>query len=292
MKSVRLSVTYPLYCVLLEKTKRFVNSKGQSRFAPGDLFHGVLDVCPEYGAIPAGVYGRHEETIFDHGRFYADLNQLMSSIKASKSWNERRALSRLKKILNQYLGEPPKTFLWNGKVYTPQSFFAENVKLPWADYRLVTSFADAPFHTFTELKVPDNWAHHTNYFNVPLDEFYTSLKSAVQSGFSVAMDIDNTEPSYKETGRYGIVPDFDIPAANINQAARELRFSNGSTTDDHLVQIVGYKNFGGEDWFLVKDSAQSIWKKGSEGYIFLHSSYVKLKVLAFLVHKDALPKGW
>src|SRR5947207_79646 len=40
MEPVRLSVIYPLYCIFLEKTKRLVQTKGESRFAPGDLFHG------------------------------------------------------------------------------------------------------------------------------------------------------------------------------------------------------------------------------------------------------------
>jgi hypothetical protein len=33
---------------------------------------------------------------------------------------------------------------------------------------MLTSFESAPFNTFTELKVPDNWRHNTNFFNIPL----------------------------------------------------------------------------------------------------------------------------
>ncbi|MCU0412350.1 MAG: hypothetical protein MUF82_07455, partial [Bacteroidetes bacterium] len=35
MEPVRLSVVYPMYCVFLEKAKRFVETKGSSRLSPG-----------------------------------------------------------------------------------------------------------------------------------------------------------------------------------------------------------------------------------------------------------------
>ena len=68
-----------------------------------------------------------------------------------------------------------------------------------------------------------------------------------------------------------------------------MRFNNGTTTDDHLAQIVGYKKFGQEEWFLVRDSLPTSWEGPHKGYVFFHASYVKLKVLAFLVHRDGVP---
>ena len=74
------------------------------------------------------------------------------------------------------------------------------------------------------------------------------------------------------------------------QAAREVRFQNGKTTDDHAVHFIGWKNVGGEDWFLAKDSWKTAWMNGNEGDLLVHSSYVKLKVLAFIVHRDGVPE--
>jgi len=70
---------------------------------------------------------------------------------------------------------------------------------------MVTSFQYAPFNTFTELKVPDNWEHNTNFFNLPLPAFYDAFKGALGAGYSVAVSIDTTEPSYKVTGKYCVV---------------------------------------------------------------------------------------
>lgn len=290
MEPVRLSVLYPMYCAFLEKARRYAITRGGSRFAAGDLFHGILDTYERYGLMPASAYGdKPNQQALDHTKLYAELEQLMAKIKEKENWKESRVLDDTREILNKHLGEPPKTFSYNGKIHTSKSFLDNVVRLPWKDYILITSFEYAPFDTFIELKVPDNWQHRSNYFNVPLNVFYDSLRTAVQSGFTVAVDADYTEPSYQQTKRYGIIPDFDIPWRNISQEAREFRFANGSTTDDHLMQIVGYRNFSGQDWFLLKDSWRVAWQNNNKGYVFFHESYIKLKVLAFLVHRDAVP---
>ena len=164
--------------------------------------------------------------------------------------------------------------------------------MPWDEYLMVTSFESAPFNTFMELKVPDNWRHNTNFFNVPLTVFYQSFLGALKAGYSVAVSVDTSEPSYETTGRYCLVPDFDIPPPQITQAARELRFVNGATSDDHAIHIIGCGTFGGEDWFQAKDSWKVAWRNGNKGDLFLHSSYVKLKVLAFVVHRDGVRLGF
>jgi bleomycin hydrolase len=291
LEPVRLSVMYPVYCAYVEKARRFSQTKGGSRFAQGDLFTGVPDACREYGAMPASVYDRPSDGgVFDQTRLYADLEHFIQEVKLQGNWDEARMLSRVKKILNRHLGEPPKTFSYKGTTYTAKSFLAEVVRLPWTDYVMITSFESAPFNTFTELKVPDNWRHNTNFLNVPLPVFYDALKGALHAGFSAAIDLDTSEPSYENTGRYCLVPDFDIPAGQITQAARELRFLNGATSDDHAIHMIGCNTFGGEDWFLAKDSWKVAWRDGNQGALFLHSSYVKLKVLAFLVHRDGVPQ--
>ena len=286
---VRLSVMYPAYCQYLEKARRFAQTKGASRFSPGDTFCGVLDACAQYGAMPASVYeGSSTSKAFDQTRLYAELEGYIQEVKLRGQWDEARVVAGVRQIVNRRLGKPPATFTFNGKTCTPKSFLAEAVRLPWPDFVMLTSFESAPFNTYTELKVPDNWRHYTNFFNVPLPVFYEALKGALQSGFTVAVEVDNTEPSYTSTGRYCFIPDFDIPARDITQAARELRLLNGATSDDHAIHIIGFANVGGEDWFLAKDSWQVAWRNGNQGALFLQGAYVKLKVLAFLVHRDAV----
>lgn len=286
-----LSIMFPVYYGFIEKARRFVQSHGQSRFNPGDLFSGVIDVAKQYGAALAEAYeGKKTEQVFyNHNALYEELELLMKKVKITADWNEKKVLKNVKTILNKHLGIPPGKFIFNGKEYTPISFFLEIVNLPWERYIIVTSFQYAPFNQFIELKVPDNWKHNTNYFNVPLEVFYTSLRDAVAHGYSIAIDMDNSEPSYRMTKQYAFIPEYEVLRDSIIQSTREEQFQSGATTDDHVMHIISYQRFGSEDWFLAKDSWHTAWEGSNHGYFFFHESYVKLKVLAYLVHQDGVP---
>jgi bleomycin hydrolase len=290
--TVRLSVMFPVYYAFVEKTKRFVRSHGESRFNPGDLFSGVLDIAARYGAVPEAAYEgeKSDKVIYDHHALYEDLDSLMSRIRSSGNWNEERAVTEVESILDGTLGKPPEKFVYREKEYTPNSFLSEIVDLPWNEYVTVTSFQYAPFDRFIELRVPDNWKHNANYFNVPLNVFYTSLRDAIARGYSAAIDMDNSESSYRMTKQYAFIPEYEVPEDSITQALRERQFQSGATTDDHVMHIIAYRKFGTEDWFLAKDSWRTAWEGQNHGYFFFHESYVKLKVLAYLVHKDGVPE--
>lgn len=288
---VKLSVMFPFFHVYVEKARYFVQTRGKSRFAPGDLFSGVVDMIRKYGIVPEEAYRGETRSCKtrNHTALEAELDTFMRRVKEYELWDEEFVLQKVRKILYKYLGVPPQEFVFNGKTYSPKSFSEEVVRLPWDDYLILTSFLYSPFGQFIELKVPDNWSHQKVYFNVPLDTWYSALKSAVKNGFSVAFDSDTGEPG--RIGKYDacFVPEWDIPGRYISQQAREFRFKNGSTTDDHLMHIIGYKRIRGNDWFLVKDSWRTAWQGRHKGYYFFHGDYLRLKALAFMVHKDAVP---
>ncbi|MBU0764547.1 MAG: peptidase C1, partial [Bacteroidetes bacterium] len=82
------------------------------------------------------------------------------------------------------------------------------------------------------------------------------------------------------------IPSFDIPAAQINDDSRQFRLSDGSTTDDHCLHLVGYLKTGDEYWFMVKDSGSGGFDGTNKGYRFYHQDYVRLKMMNILIHKD------
>ncbi len=288
---VRLAVMFPVYYGFLEKARYFVRTKGTSRFAPGDLFSGVMQIIQKYGIVPQSAYPGQTRSCktFNHTTLENELMQFMEKIKTLQFWNEDVVLAEVRKILNKHLGPPPATFEFQGKSYTPESFRDQVINLPWDAYLTVTSFMYAPYNQYIELKVPDNWAHRKIYFNVPLSLFYSSLIDALRRGYSVAIDGDTSEPGRIGEEDAAFIPSFDIPSSAVNAYAREYRFNNKATTDDHLMHIVGYKMVSGQDWFLVKDSWRSAWYGKEKGYYFFHGDYIKLKVLAYLVHRDAVP---
>jgi bleomycin hydrolase len=289
---IRLSVTFPAYYAFIEKAKYFVQCKGTSRFKAGDLFPIVLEVVQKYGIVPDSVYTglKNNNLSYNHKSMEAELEDYMKEVKANATWDENLVVKGVEMIMRNHIGSPPQNFNYKGINYTPKSFADKHVNLNWNEYILVTSFNYAPFYSYTTLNVPDNWRHIDRYFNVPLDLFYSTIRKALQKGFTLAIDGDFSEP-----GRYGpkdvaLIPAFDIPSNYITQEAREYRFEYGITSDDHLMHVVGYNELNGEDWFLVKDSWKDAFEGNNKGYFFYRHDYTKLKILAYLVHQDAIPE--
>lgn len=287
--SPRLNVEYPLYFNLQEKARYWLQTRGRSRFYQGDLFSGALKVIQSYGTLPAEAYGqKHQvESRLDHHRLSDQLNQLLQKFKHPVK--DRDFIFQLKSLIDQELGRPPEEFIWGGRSYTPQSFRDEVVNLPWRDYRVITSLSNKPLGEWVSLDVPDNWRGMKSYFNVSLQHFTQGVKHALHHGFTVAIDADVSEPSIQKTNRYAIHLSED-PVGD-EQGYRGHMMASGETTDDHLMHIVGYLTIHGNEWYLVKDSVDSSWRDpDTRGYLFLHESYIKYKVLAYLVHQDGIPQ--
>ena len=289
-QKIRLSPIYTVYWEYVEKVRRFVRERGDSLVEEGSEGNTFQHLWPKYGIVPEEAYpgvlaadGRH-----DHARLIKQLGELCQWAKANDVWDEERVLAMARVILDRELGAPPQRFTFQGKEYTPQQFLADVLKLNLDDYVEVMSTLAAPFYTQAEYKVPDNWWHDASYYNVPLADWYGAIKGAARAGYTVGLGGDVSEPGYNGFENAAVVPSFDIPQAYIDQSARELRFADHSTEDDHGVHLVGWTSLAGHDWFLIKDSARSSrWGK-FEGYYFYRDDYVRLKMLTFTVPKAAV----
>ena len=291
-REVRLSVLHTVYWEHVEKARGWVKSRGASVYGEGSEPAAVLRALKNHGALPADAYtglleGRKEH---DHeSTLYAEIKAYLDGVKAAGAWNEDAVASTVRAILDHHLGAPPATVVVDGVSLTPKEYLAKVVRLNPDDYVGFLSTLEQPYWEKAEYDVPDNWWHGREYVNVPLDTFLSAIKGAIRNGFSVGIAGDMSEPGYS-IGPPGIavVPAWDIPSAFIDEEARAFRFGNGSTTDDHGLHVVGWLTKGGKDWFLVKDSWSSSWNNDHPGYYFFHEDYVKLKMLAFVVHRDAV----
>ena len=281
---------FTVYSEYIEKARRFIQEKGNSAFAEGSESNAVSRMWKMYGIVPEEAYtGMKSGQIFhDHSKMYNELNAYLQSVKTANNWNEESTLSTIKAIMNTYIGEPPKTLTVDGKQMTPKEYFEKVVKLNVDDYIELMSLMEKPDYQFVEYEVPDNWWHSKDYYNIPLDVFMSSLKKVVRNGYSVCIGGDVSEPGLEGHAGMAIVPTFDIPAEYIDESARQFRFSNGTTGDDHGIHLVGYKEMDGKDWYLIKDSGSGSRNNSHPGYYFYHEDYVKLKMLGFMVHKDAV----
>ncbi len=76
------------------------------------------------------------------------------------------------------------------------------------------SYGYAPFNGKAELTVPDNWMHFADYRNVGVDELIGSIDQALDRGFSIAVDIDVSEPGFKTGKGVAKLPeDLEKPGA-------------------------------------------------------------------------------
>jgi bleomycin hydrolase len=289
-REIKLSELYTVYWEYVEKARRFVRERGNSAFGEGSESNAVSRIWKAYGIVPADVYsGKQPGQVFhDHRRMFAELNAYLNSLKSSNAWDEQAAIAMAKSILNHYIGEPPTTFSVNGKPMTPKEYFENVVRLNLDDYIEFISLKEKPYYQMTEYEVPDNWWHSKEYYNIPLDDFMAGLKKAVRSGYTVCLGGDVSEPGIDGHEGVAIVPSFDIPSAYIDENARQFRFSTGATGDDHGIHVVGYLEKEGKDWYLIKDSGSGSRNNKHPGYYFFQEDYVKLKMLGFMVHKDAV----
>ncbi|HSG27451.1 MAG TPA: hypothetical protein VLA34_03150, partial [Candidatus Krumholzibacterium sp.] len=157
-----------------------------------------------------------------------------------------------------------------------------------SDYVQFISTLSAPFYEMAKFDVHDNWRPTSTYYNIPLDEFYGNIKRAAADGYTVCIGGDVSEPGYYGPEDAAIIPTFDIPYDYIDQDSREMRIFTRETDDDHGVHLVGYRKVGGRDWFLIKDSARASRHGRHHGYIFYRDDYIKLKMLSYTVHRDAV----
>jgi len=287
---IKLSEMFTVYWEYVEKMRRYIREKGNSAMGQGSEHNAVIARMREYGAVRAsdytGLLGEQNE--HDHSKLFREWRNYLLFCKENAYWDEEKAVSYVKTILNNYLGKPPETIEVDGQTMTPKQYLEKALELPLDDYVCFISTKSLPYYTKGEYKVPDNWWHSEEYHNVPLDEFLGTIVRALKKGYTVALGGDISEPGISGENDVAIVPTFDLPQKLIDQDSREFRFYNRTSRDDHAIHIVGYKEMGNHTWFLIKDSGRSAHMGQFKGYYFYRDDYLKLKMLNFMVHKDAV----
>jgi len=288
-QELKLSEMFTVYWEYVEKTKEYVRTKGASVFEEGGESEGVLLRWKQYGIVPESAYPGLPggQQVFNHQLLIDELHAYLAGVKAQGAWDEATVLRCVRAILDKHIGVPPATVSVAGRELTPRQYLAEVVRLNPDDYVEVMSEMHAPFWTRAEYPFPDNWWHSANTLNVPLEDWYRGLRGALKAGYTAALGGDVSEPGYQGSEDCAIIPTFDCPQDAINQDSREFRISNHTTDDDHGVHAVGFTRKAGHDWFLIKDSARGS-QRGIPGYTFYRDDYVRLKMLTYLVHKDAI----
>ena len=164
------------------------------------------------------------------------------------------------------------------------------------NYVNITSFTHHPFYKNFVLEIPDNYSNGS-FYNLPIEDVQAIVENAINQGYSVAWDGDVSEEGFSSKNGIAIVPEdseredlFVNPGKEkiVTQEIRQEQFESYSTTDDHLMHLTGIsRDKKGTKYFLIKNS----WGEVSEykGYLYMSETYLQLKTVAILVHKDAIP---
>jgi bleomycin hydrolase len=287
-----------------QKVQNYLRYHGSAGLGQGSLAGDVMRAVRLYGIVPEGVYPGHE-----YGGEGHDHSELHRVLKASAdALLESRALSTVWQdavggILDAYLGDIPEEFTWQGRQYTPRTF-ADHLGIDPNDYVELTSFTHQPFDTWFALEIPDNWARNPSY-NVPLDEMMSAVDRALENGYSVDWDGDVSERSFCHANGVAVLPAVPYetrdqesrgnictvpePEADVTQAVRQAWFDDHTSTDDHLMHLVGIAHDqNGTKYYLTKNS----WGETGalEGYLYMSEAYVRAKTISITVHRDALTR--
>ena len=272
---------------MMRKIKRHLGLKGENFFTPGGQFHDAVWVMKNYGLVPESVYsgkGRGEK---DHN--HGDMDTLLQQIVRFCVSNQITELDQRQErvvdsILDHYYGAIPANFNYKGKNYTPRSYCDEYLGLNPDDCLEITSYTHHPFYTRFVLEDKYNWTGDY-YWNVSLDDFMSITNIALDNGFTVGWDGDAADPDFNFNAGYASLKN---PPTGDQQKARQQDFENQTTLLDHMMHIVGKARQNGKTWYYVKNS----WGKTlnpTGGLMYMQEDYFKMRTVAIIVHKQAIP---
>ena len=307
----------------LDRADKAVRTHGDVSFSQGGSFYDVLYGMEKFGMVPEAemrpgvMYG---DTLSNHNELTAVSNAVVDAIakgrlRSLQKDNNNQMLWKkaIESIHDIYLGERPEKFNYNGKEYTPQSFF-QTLGLKADDYVSLTSYTHHPFYSSFVLEIQDNWRWAQSY-NLPIDELLQVFDNAIMNGYTIAWGSDVSENGFNRNG-VAVLPDEDKaqelsgsdmahwlklkpeekkltskpqPQKWVSQEERQVAYDNYETTDDHGMQIYGIaKDQEGTEYYMVKNS----WGTNSKykGHWYASKAFVRYKTMNIVVHKNALPK--
>jgi bleomycin hydrolase len=268
------------------KAEQYFLYHGNNNFSQGGQAHDVMNVVREFGIIPDTILpGEKTDGRLQDRELVAKLTEIIQKSNKWKKDFDASDTKSLDPVLEKYIGKIPDNFEYYGKIYTPETF-RDYLGINPDNYIELTSYSHHPFYKPFILEVPDNWSHDL-YYNLPIDELVEVITNSLKNGYTVCWDGDTSEKLFTHKKAKADLPESEI--GKVDQQLRQETFFNRQTTDDHLMQFVGIAtNEDGRTFFYTKNS----WGAESNengGFLYISEDYVRLKTIAILIHRDALP---
>lgn len=291
-KQIDLSEMYNVRNIYIDKADNYVMRQGKTQFGEGGLNHDVINSAIKYGAAYQNEFtGKsNPNDKHDHSKMVVELEGILKKAVAETpakypSWKKDYIA-----VLDNYLGNIEQTKPINSQT------FLNDFKIDLKQYVTITSFTHEPQYSKFILNIPDNFANGS-FYNLPLDEFIKNIDYAIEKGFTLALDSDVSETTFSGQKGIAVIPeksedekiilDEIKPEKSITADYRQAEFENYNTMDDHLMHIVGKaKDQKGNIYYKVKNSWGT--QSGKDGFVYMSVSFIRLKAISVLVHKDGL----
>ena len=276
--SINLSVAYIARMMLHEKALEYYFSKGKKHINMRGMSSMLIHYINKYGAEPYDSYEDPKNT--NYKVLCRKVEQVCQGAIA-----QRTGIKKLQEKLNElfdaemgYMPAPQVHML--GAEYTPLEF-AHSVCYP-EEYVSLTSFTHHPFREYFALEVPDNQLHD-EFLNLPLNELMLHIQKAVEHGHPVCWEGDISEPGFLHP-KHNYV-DVLPTQQPVTQASRQKEFEQLTTTDDHVMEIIGTFLKRGQRYYVCRNSWGKNW--GNHGLIYLSEDYLRLKTIAVFMSEEA-----
>lgn len=278
----------------IDRLAKYMQCNGNSVIQQGGQAHDVLLSIKKYGIVPESVYPILSND--DNTLIYRELSNALRGmaegiIKNAYGKFTKNFPSAVEGLLNLYLGKVPSEFEYQGKKYTPETFYKNEITLDFDKYIELTSINNKPYYDSIELDLSDNWRKQ-HYFNLPVDELVSLVDNSLKKGYSIVWDGDVTQDKY-DVNRTVYMVDFEKSCSSTDSTLkfvtnlRQTLIDSGKTTDDHLMHIVGTASDNeGKIFYKLKDSAGT-----SHPYVYMSKPYFILNTIAVLVNKDIMAEG-
>ncbi len=282
-----LSEMFFVYHTYMNKAKRYLLFHGNNNFGQGGQAHDVIDVLREYGMVTDEAFpGKKVDDRHQHRSLAKEIREKINEMNSSRNDFSVQEIKSLHSVLENHLGGLPKKVKTGKGRFTPIEF-RDKFEIDPDDFVELTSYSHHPFYRPFVLEVPDNWSHAL-YYNLPIDELVEVMVYALENDFTVCWDGDTSEKTFSHKNGLADLPKKQ--KGKVTQGLRQETFYDRTTTDDHLMHVVGLsEDENGQTGFYTKNS----WGADSNefgGYLNLTEDYVRLKTVAIMVHKDAIPE--
>ncbi len=290
-----LSEMFVVRNIYKDKALNYLLRQGKANFSQGSLSHDLMRMMKREGVMPESVYSGllAGEKGHNHSEMEAALKGFMDGVMTSKNPSAKWK-SAFEGILDAYIGECPKTFNYQGKETDAKSL-AQELGIDAGEYVSLTSFSHHPYYEQFILEIPDNYSNGS-FYNIPLDVMVDAIDSAVDKGYTIAWDGDVSEKGFDAKKGIAVLPVdpkredlFTKPGDEINVTTelRQEKFENLTTTDDHLMHIVGKaKDQTGTEYYIIKNSWGPI--SPYKGFLYMSKSYLAMKTISVMLHQDVL----